>query len=897
MTLHSTDGPLGTAKALAGLGFNVLPAKYKEKSPQIPWTKYQTQRTDNLLSSWFGGTGNRNYWIMTGRMSGVVVIDCDSAAATAWWENLAGADLLNGTARVKTRKGHHYYFKIPEDWPEDEVIQSWSVHPGEDDTWEESFDVRADGTGVIAAGSVHETGHVYQWVLPDGADSPASAMTEAPLELLDGTWRARAPKSAGKSGKGTRVSASGETRSMLSSLLQSPPGDEGSGRNDWLARVAGHYAKTYHNQEDLYWSHCERANDSMGTPLGAKEFKKTVESVWKGEHTRHPQRAMDADCGWLQDGGYVILTQVVISDKEGNREYGVDTYANFNIKAKGVMVDDDGQRTYWVEIVTRRPGGTVDTIDSVLPATVAGDERKFKVWLAGFGVSALPPDTMWPKSGGLNLRIQRYLESQRPPVVKIAATLGWDADILSGAGGFVTHEGVITADELILANEGGVRANPVLASGGLAPHVYGFENDGMEAKRVLREVLTFHYDDITSVFGAWWAACLVKPQIEEYSSLFPFVAVEATSESGKTNGFFDMMVQLNGNTRGEMQSTKAALRDMASSHKSGIVWVDDMDDPANLMELLRAATSGGTLTKMGEDRLTIKGAKIVSPIVISGEQLGMSTQKALIDRAITINATSPVGRRSLHDPTRPQWDDVLTLREEYPRGLSDLAGWLVQDALSVTDEVIRALKAGRRGVAGRAADKVAVLRAGAKLLDYLVSEDPDEYDWDEGGVYTERVEAYIEGNPISTASTVDNALTLRVLPWALRAWDYPMDAPQAKRDKFETHTPVFLRVPGKKGGVEEILNNPALIGEEQVELWFSVPFLAESWSNNRRGSVDKRTESESALKQQADAIRHGTDTSAGKQIRIQGTGGTRAFYRVIKGDMVATILARAEGSQ
>lgn len=892
LTPASADSPLAVAKGLADLGFNVLPARYKDKSPQIPWTKYQATRTDNLLVSWFGGSGQRNFWVMTGRMSGIVVIDCDTDEGDAWWRERIG-DEMDATAKVKTRKGYHYYFTIPEDWDPNRVIQSWSVHPKGDDTWLESFDVRADGTGVIGAGSTHETGHHYTWVLPEGEDDPATCMQPAPARLLDGGWRAEAPQSATASGSGTRTSAGGTTRSMLSALLGSPPAGEGSGRNDWLARVAGHYAKTYHNQEDLYYAHCEQANVSMADPLSDKEYKKTVDSIWKGEHERNVARALDGDCGWLQDGGYVIMTQVVLKTAGDEAVYDLAPYSNFNIKAKGVMVDVDGQRTYWCEITTKRPGGHTDQIDAVLPASVAGDDRKLRVWLAAYGVQVLEPDNLWPKTGSPSLRIQRYLESQQPPVVKISSTLGWDAEILNGAGGFITHDGVITATDVIDVNDCGVRANPLLQSGGLAPHHYGFENDGLEAKRVLREVLSFHFEEITAVFGAWWAACLVKPQIEEYSSLFPFVAIEAASESGKTNGFFDMLVQLNGNTRGESQSTKAALRDMASAHKSGIVWIDDMDDPANLMELLRAATSGGTLTKMGEDRTSVKNAKIVSPIVISGEQLGMSTQKALIDRAIMIHATSPTSRMSQHDPTRAQWDDILELRERYPAGLSALAGWIVQDALSQTQNVLKAMKDGRRGVAGRAADKVAVLRAGAKLLDYLVAGDPSRYQWDIGGLYTQRVESYLDARPIAKDANFDNALTLNVLPWALRQYDYP-DKPHAKRFEEGTHTPVFIKSPDGVGrSVKQILGLEDEQHANLPEIWYSVPFLAQSWATHKRGMVDKRTESEGALKQQADAI---TGMGPGRQVRINGSS-AKGFYRVIKGPMVLRILARAEGTE
>lgn len=890
VSLHSTDGPLATAQKLAAAGFNVLPARYKDKAPVVPWTKYQHTRTDHLLASWFGGSGNRNFWGMTGRMSGVIVIDCDSDAGERWWRDRID-EQMTATAKVKTRKGFHYYFRLPEDWDETKPVPSWSVHPKEDDTFEESFDVRADGTGVILPGSVHETGHHYKWVDAD-PDDPYASMLVAPPELLDGRYRAEAPVGSAGSGAGTRKGTGGTTRSMLSSLLEHPPGGEGSGRNDWMARVAGHYAKTYHNTQDLYTTHCRAANALMAEPLDDKEFQKTIDSVWKGEHERNPQRALDADCGWLQDAGYIIMTQVVLNKGDDNKEYDLAPYANFNIKAKGVMVDDDGQRTYWVEILTKRPGGRVDIIDAVLPANIAGDERKMRVWLAGYGVSVLAPNNMWPKEGSANLRIQRYLESQQPPVVTITAALGWDERVLAGGGGFVTHDGVITADNVYPMEDCGVRANPVLKTGGVAPHAYGFDNDGLEAKRVLREVLTFHEDEITSVFGAWWAACLVKPQIEEVSSLFPFVAIEAASESGKTNGFFDMMVQLNGNTRGESQSTKAALRDMAAAHKNGIVWIDDMDDPANLMELLRAATSGGTITKMGEDRVSVKNAKIVSPIVISGEQLGMSTQKALIDRAITIHATSPTGRRSFHDPSRPQWDDILTLREQYPNGLSALAGWLVQDALSATREVLAQVKAGRKGIAGRAADKVAILRAGARLLDYLVSDPEEEFDWDTGGRHTEVVEAYLDGRKVTTTQSFDNALTLKVLPWALRHFQYP-DKAYVRKNPQDTDTPVFIReANGVMVSVRRILEE-GVLGDGGPEIWFSVPMLAEAWSRANHGRVDKRTESEGALKQQADAI---PGMGSGKQWKIVGAGGPKAYYRVIRGELVQELVARAEGS-
>lgn len=848
---------LDDAKQLSDYGFNVLPAEYKGRSPIVDWTKYQSTSTTNMLAKWFKGKKPFNFWIATGRISGVVVIDFDNDGAEEWWREQLGDELIDATAKVKTRRGHHVYFRIPESWDEDRKIPSWSVH-----TDDLSFDVRCDGTGVIAPPSIHESGIQYEWV------TPFDQVQDAPIELLDGSMRRSAPR-----GEGTSLSPDGAARSMLSHLLSHVPQSEGEGRNTWLANVAGHYARTYHNMEDLYYTHMRQANDMMPQPLSEPEFEKTVNSIWRSEQENNKHRAVDAASGWLMDGGDVILAQVQTKNSEGEKTLEMEPYGNFNLIAKGVMVDEDGNRTYWLDVIVQHPGGK-KVVDTVLPARTTGDDKALRVWLQRLGASVLPPMGMYPKDGGPGVRLQRYLESQRPPEMRITPTLGWDEEVLGGAGGFVTHDGVITDQAVLTTEQSGARANPALKTGGVAPHEYGFDHDADEARRVLEEVLTFHDETVTSVFGAWWAACLVKPQIEERSSLFPFVALEAPSESGKTNGFFDMMVQLNGNTRGESQSTKAALRDMTAAHRNGIVWIDDMDDPANLMELLRAATSGGTITKMAEDHVSVKNAKIVSPIVISGEQLGMSTQKALIDRAIVLNAPSPTKRTSRRDPSRPQWDDVLLLREEHPDGLSSVAGWLVQDALGVVPQVLEALRAGRTGGTGRTGDKHAVLRAGARLLDWLVGHDGAA--WGGAGEHAQRVEQWVQEQAESGIDSTDNALTLRVIPWCLRQFDFA-DRPLARKYDDGVHTPVFIKEAG------DLL--------DEMEIWFSVPLLAEAWRRGHGGQFDKRTESEDALKGQADAL----DSPRGKQMKIAGGNGAKYYFRVIRGEQAQRVMERAKG--
>lgn len=875
--LSDAGKALKIAEELVAAGLQVFPARYRDKNPLVDWKKYQTIDARPMVTQWFKNRGNLNFWVMTGRQSGYIVIDCDSPEGEAWWRERIG-DLMDATTCVKTSKGHHYWFKIPDDWDMKEKIPTWPCHPKKDDTFKESFDVRADGSGVIVPPSIHETGLQYTWVRPLDEALPA------PPGLMDGTYRAQAPQPTGDA-ESTTTGTGGTTRSLLSRLLVSPPGGEGSGRNDWLARVAGHYAKTYHNQQDLYLTHCAQANASMGTPLDEAEYDKTVNSIWQGEHERNDHRAIDATCGFLVSGGTNIQTQVVIRNGD-EKTYMFVEYADFDLVAKGVMTDEAGRRTYWAEIVrpSRADPDKTDKLDIVLRAEVLGDDRALRKFLAGYACIIVPPDNMYPKVGSPGQRIQRYLESQQPPVVEITPALGYHPDALGeGNGAFITHEGAISANGTHSIAEVAVRADPRLRSGGTAPFEYGFGDNPEIARQILAEVLTFHDDSVTSVFGAWWAACLLKPIIEERTSLFPFMAVEAPSEAGKTNGFFAMLLQLIGNTRGETQPTKAALRDMAAANRNGCVWVDDLDDPAYLMELLRAATSGGSLTKMGEDRESVKNTQIVAPIVISGEALGLGTQKALVDRAIVLKAPSPTGRRSLHDSSRPQWDDVLEVREQYPNGLHVLAGWYVQDALNVVPEVLAALRAGRTGGSGRATDKVAVLRAGARLLDYLLRQDGA---WDGHGVHARRMETWLgqhlvdeTGTPITSN---ENALTLELVPWALRKWQFADKATQGEHGNIDT--PVFV----KGLNYEEI--EEAAIPAEGLKIGFNVDLLAEAWETQKHGRQEKRTTTGPALRDQAMALGFKS-----KRVKVSGSGGRLLYYFSIEGELAAAIVRRAVG--
>lgn len=823
------------ARELAAYGFNVIPAKAGGKAPVVDWKKYATEAAgDKQLSLWFGGARPVNFWIPCGQVSRVVVLDGDSEEAEAFWRAELG-EVLDRTTCVKTSKGHHWYFRLEVG----DHIASWSHHDAETGL---SFDVRAEGTGVIVPPSVHESGHKYEWLR--GPD----AMEDVPAALRG---PGRTTEDIGGSGS---TKGAGSPRSMLAELL-SKPADEG-GRNDWLARVAGHYAKHFRSMEDAYVVHCEAANAILTSPLDEAEFTKTIESIWNKEQEKVELTSVGPDNGWLLAGDSVLFCQVRVKKGE---EYSLDLaeYADFDIRALGVVEDDEANRVYDVVVRRKRQG---DERSGLLPASDLSDSRRLRGWLAEFGVSIIVPDNLWPKAGGPSERLQRYIESQEPPHFRVVEHLGWHHD------GFVCHEGVIRADGLHGFDR--LKPHPKLAE--WAPYHYGFGDRG-EAQEILQEVLTFHDPTVTSVYGAWWAACFLKAQIHAVSSQFPFMALEAPSESGKTTGFFSLMMALNGNSNAQNNPTAASLRDYLSGNQSGIVWIDDLSRVEHLMDLLRQATGEGSVSKKGQDRFSQEIVRLVAPICISGEALQLGGQKALVDRAIQLEVTSPTDRRSTRDASRMQWLDIVALRDRYP-DLSRFSGTLLSSALSNVD-LVSEIPSLVPEPGGRWGDKIAIVRMGARLLARIAGEG-SEWVVDKADEWCQQQES--TGN--------ENTLTLKLLPTALRQLNWP-NRPEAAEGRWPA-TPVFI---------------------DGDTVWFSPVHLAAWWSEMKHGHIEMRTESEEALTQQARALGLGGGSEAQKDATQRGPHRRRwnlsrdpnrkSIYWSLSSELGSLVVSRSRGGR
>jgi hypothetical protein len=121
-----------------------------DKRPLIQWKEFQTRlaREEELLEWWRAMPG-ANIGIVTGRISGITVIDCDSPDAIAWVEECLPSSYL-GPIVGTPRGGRHYWFKYTE-----ELRTGTAFRPG--------VDLRNDGGYVLAPPSM-VPGGIYTWI-------------------------------------------------------------------------------------------------------------------------------------------------------------------------------------------------------------------------------------------------------------------------------------------------------------------------------------------------------------------------------------------------------------------------------------------------------------------------------------------------------------------------------------------------------------------------------------------------------------------------------------------------------------------------------------------------------------------------------------------------------------
>lgn len=141
------------------MGFSVIPIQPAGKRPLIKWQDFQTRRaTEKEIRQWWAQWPAANVAIVTGSISGVDVVDCDSEDGKA-----ALYEFLPDTLTLpmgRTKKGYHLYFRHSPGL-KNEVRAILDC------------DLRTTGGYVVAPPSGAADGTPYRWIIePSKAVAP-----------------------------------------------------------------------------------------------------------------------------------------------------------------------------------------------------------------------------------------------------------------------------------------------------------------------------------------------------------------------------------------------------------------------------------------------------------------------------------------------------------------------------------------------------------------------------------------------------------------------------------------------------------------------------------------------------------------------------------------------------
>lgn len=249
-----TDSPM-LAAALAGAarGWSVLPVRPRAKVPLLPWMKLQERRADeHEIRAWFERWPDANVGVVTGKVSGLLVLDVDPGHGGGG--SLAALEAEHGplpdtVESITGGGGRHCYFAHPGGAVPNRV----AVLPG--------LDVRGDGGTIVMPPSMHPSGRRYRW-------APGRSPTEldpAPLPQ----WLAHLLRG--------RPQAGGHTPAHWRGLLRD--GVAQGARNDTIASLAGYLL--WHGVDPfvvlqlvLCWNGAR-----CRPPLGDEEVARTVASI------------------------------------------------------------------------------------------------------------------------------------------------------------------------------------------------------------------------------------------------------------------------------------------------------------------------------------------------------------------------------------------------------------------------------------------------------------------------------------------------------------------------------------------------------------------------------------------------------------------------------------------
>lgn len=314
MSATHTDGASKLAAALEYLdrGWPVIPLRPDTKYPLVKWLEFQRRLpTEEEVAEWFETWPDADVGIVTGEVSGVVVVDCDNEEALEHAERCG----MRSPVRVRTRAGWHLYFRHPRDGvrrgPRAGINSKgvdWPRIPG--------LDFRGDGGYAKVPPS-----EPYVWHIAPGHD-----LDDAPLWE---DWRPTATVFDIRTGRPwdfgdldlTHIAALDDgfasewdrTAAYVAEHFPDTgklPTGQGHGRNERVMRYASEQILQGNFGAELRVRARGFMREFFLDPLAEPEFEATCRSMEEAERRNHPER-------FAPDGAYIYRKGAAPSEEDG----------------------------------------------------------------------------------------------------------------------------------------------------------------------------------------------------------------------------------------------------------------------------------------------------------------------------------------------------------------------------------------------------------------------------------------------------------------------------------------------------------------------------------------------------------------------------------------------------
>lgn len=238
------------------LGWSVIPLEPEGKKPLVKWEKYQSERASpEQIRKWWTKYPKANIGVVTGLLSGIIVIDIDSSQGQ---ENyIAKFSQLHNTISQKTGKPNasQRLFAHPQDRKYHNMARLL-----------DDVDIRADGGYIVVPPSIHPNGTVYKWII-DPVEMGLDDLLPLPDEI-----------------KNQLFAQTGQRPKNIEGWVQEAlmGVDEGR-RTDTCAKLAGYYLRAFEGDTEQVEIILQTWNERNRPPLDWKAVNMVIHSIVKRE--------------------------------------------------------------------------------------------------------------------------------------------------------------------------------------------------------------------------------------------------------------------------------------------------------------------------------------------------------------------------------------------------------------------------------------------------------------------------------------------------------------------------------------------------------------------------------------------------------------------------------------